>query len=167
LSGTPTPPWQHTVVAYGVDPEGGGTYTYVSSTVGGHMAVDQLDEAVETKRLLAGAQVVPRVRLSEKPMKTRYNTKSRPHFEIVNWWTPPGNGGALSPGPAPLQLSHETAAPAPEPAAPAEHVPVAEIPPPAGRSSGKITVNGKPAGKSKVYVDLEKRRPDLSDDIPF
>ena len=145
-----------------------GTYTYVSSTVGGRIAIDQLDEAVETKRLLAGAQVMPRVRLTERPMKTKYGLKSRPHFEIVAWWRP-GDGGALPPAPAPLQLPDAAPGPATESAtpaepAPAEHVPVAETPP-AGRTPGKISVNGKPAGKRNlegaVYDKLENRRPDL------
>ena len=169
MDGRPTPPWQHTVVAYGIDPEGGGTYTYVSSTVGGHIAIDQLDEAVETKRLLAGAQVMPRVRLSERPMKTKYGLKSRPHFEIVAGGSR-GDGGALPPAPAPLQLPDAAPGPATESAtpaepAPAEHVPVAETPP-AGRTPGKISVNGKPAGEAEprgsgVRQAREFERPDL------
>ena len=179
LSGTPTPPWQHTVVAYGIDPIGAGTYTYVSATVGGHIAIDQLNDAIDTMKMLRGEQVMPLVRLTDRPMKTKFGLKSRPHFQIVDWRTR-GNGAALPPSPPPLQLSSEaapTAASKSEPAAatPSAHVPVAETPPPPkGRTPGKTTVtSGKPAGKSKIQVDLENRRPDLKpvfddnlDDLP-
>jgi hypothetical protein len=185
LDGKPTPPWQHTVVAYGVDDKGGGTYTYVSATVGAHIAIDQLDEAVETKRMLAGGQVVPKVRLSDKPMRTKFGMKSRPHFEIVDWWTPPGGVGALRATP-PLLLPNEVAAPAtaepvrataePAPAqpAPVEHVPVAETQPPAGRKRGTIEITTGKSAKSKIRLDVEARRPDLKqtlddglDSLPF
>jgi hypothetical protein len=175
LDNKPTPPWAHNVVVYYIDPKGGGTYTYISPTVGGHIAVDQLHEAVKTKRFLEGAQVVPLVRLSDKPMKTRFGMKSRPHFEIVDWRSP-GNGAALPPAPPPLQLQ-SGAAPASEPAAPepaaaAAPAPAAEAQPPRG-TRGKITVT---SGRKKnlewaVFDAVEARRPDLkpdpSDDIPF
>lgn len=178
MNGEPTPPWRHTVVAYGIDPIGAGTYTYVSATIGGHIAVDQLNDAIDTMKMLRGEQVMPLVRLTDRPMKTKFGLKSRPHFEIIGWRTR-GNGAALSSSPPPLQLANEAAPPAaseptPEPAAAAGHVPVAETKPPEGRTPGKRTVtSGQPAGKSKIQVDLENRRPDLKpvfddnlDDLP-
>jgi hypothetical protein len=179
MSGQPTPPWKLTYVVYLIDPIGAGTFTFVSSTVGARMAFEQLEEAIETKKMLVGGDVMPLVRLSERPMKTRWGDKSRPAFVVLSWRTP-GNSAALPPAPPPLQLLNEGAAlPAPEPApkpepAPAKHIPVAETQPPAGRKPGKVEVtSGKPA-KSKIRLDVEARRPDLKqtlddglDDLPF
>jgi hypothetical protein len=36
-------------------------------------------------RRLRGANVVPVVTLSAKPMKTKFGVKQRPFFKIVNW----------------------------------------------------------------------------------
>ena len=36
-------------------------------------------------RALRGANVVPVVELSAKPMKTKFGMKQRPHFKIIDW----------------------------------------------------------------------------------
>jgi hypothetical protein len=187
----PSPPWKRTYVVYLVDPIGAGTYTFVSATVGGRICFERLEEVIETKTILAGGDVLPLVSLGEKPMKTNFGMKSRPALEPVSWRTR-GNGAGLLPASPPLQLLDEAAtpeAPAAEPE-PAKHVPVAETAPPAGRKPGSITVNGKPAGKSKdwskdtgpasaqgkskIRLETEARRPDLKQnldddlsDLPF
>ena len=172
MDGQPQKPWAHCVVVYGVDVKGGGTFTFISPTIGAHIAVDQLNEAVVTMRMLKGMQVMPMVRLSERPMKTKYGLKSRPHFEVIDWRSP-SNGAALPPAPPPLQLPNEAAAPAtaePAPAqpAPVEHVPVAETKPPVGRTPGKISItSGKKSLKSAVFSELENRRPDLKQQPAF
>jgi hypothetical protein len=159
LSGAPTPPWKLTYVVYLIDPIAAGTFTFVSPTVGARIAFEQLEEQIETKRMLVGGEVMPLVRLGVRPMKTRWGDKTRPAFEVLSWRTP-GNGAALPAAPPPLQLLNEAAAPAPEPTskpepAPAKHAPIAETPPPAGRKPGTISVtSGKPA-KSKIRLDVE------------
>jgi hypothetical protein len=158
LDGQPSKPWVHNVIVYCIDPVGGGTYTYISGTIGAHIAVDQLHERVTTKRMLAGAQVMPLVRLSDRPMKTRYGLKSRPHFEIIDWKMP-GNGAALPPAPPPPQLQ-SGAAPAAEPAPAAPAAPAEAQPSSVPRGKQTVT-SGKKSLKGAVFDELENRRPDL------
>jgi hypothetical protein len=42
LDGKPKPPWQHQVIVYLIDPTSGGFFTYLNSTIGARIAVDQL-----------------------------------------------------------------------------------------------------------------------------
>ena len=76
---------QDTAVVYFIDPLTGGFYTFVSSTTGGRIAVDHLKELVSGMRMLRGDRVLPLITLGERPMKTRFGAKTRPHFEIVDW----------------------------------------------------------------------------------
>ena len=128
LTGQPRKPWAHEVVVRLVHPGTGGFFTYSSPTAGAHIAVDNLREAVVVMRALRGQRVVPLVELGERPMKTKFGPKTRPHFEIVDWKTP-GARTALPTEPAMPQLPHATAPPpAPEPAAPE---PASQAQPPA------------------------------------
>ena len=85
IDGQKRAPWADTVVVYCIDPSTGSFYTYVSSTTGGRIAVDHLKESVAGMRMLRGGRVLPVVTLGERPMKTKFGIKSRPHFEIVDW----------------------------------------------------------------------------------
>ena len=125
IDGQKRPPWMDTVVVYAIDPLTGGFYTFVSSTTGGRIAVDHLKESVSGMRLLRGGRVLPLITLGERPMKTRFGVKSRPHFEIVEWKEPISSApeeeapkAALPPASEP-ELEPEpvkAAAPAPQPA---------------------------------------------------
>jgi len=57
----PSPPWKRTYVVYLTDPIGAGTYTFITATVGGRMAFEALEEAIETKKMLVGGGVLPLV----------------------------------------------------------------------------------------------------------
>ena len=119
IDGKPRKPWQHTVLVYFVNPATGEIYTYSAATIGAHIAWDALREAVITMRALRGDKCVPLVTLSERPMKTNFGMRLRPHFEIVGWKTPGGDDGeAALPKSAAPQLSGPAAAPTPN-AAPA------------------------------------------------
>jgi hypothetical protein len=85
IDGQKRPPWADTVVVYAIDPATGAFFTYVSSTTGGRIAVDHLQESVEGMRMLRGDRVLPLITLGERPMKTKFGVKSRPHFEIAGW----------------------------------------------------------------------------------
>jgi hypothetical protein len=120
LDGKPKAPWGHQYVAYLLDPASGGTFTYLNSTVGARIAVEQLKEKVITMRALRGARVVPVVKLTHRPMKTFIGMKSRPEFEVIGWRQLGGEGGNTITGPQPPQLAGpapkpETPAPAPKP----------------------------------------------------
>lgn len=85
VDGLPRPPWADTAVVYFICPLVGCFYTFVSSTTGARIAVDNLRESVAGMRMLRGDNVLPVVTLTERPMKTRFGTKSRPAFDIVDW----------------------------------------------------------------------------------
>jgi hypothetical protein len=97
--------WKHAVRVYMVDPATGRTFVYTADTYGAHIAWDQLRENIIVMRGLRGTKCLPLVNLGERPMKTGYGMRSRPHFEIVGWRNPPGDDGkAVSAEPTP-QLS--------------------------------------------------------------
>ena len=95
VDGQKRKPWAHVCVVYGVDVAKGGIYTFISATTGAHIAFEALREAVATMRMLRGDKVVPLVTLAERPMKTKFGIKVRPHFEIAGWKT---SGAAISAG---------------------------------------------------------------------
>jgi hypothetical protein len=101
LSGKPKGPWVHQVIAYLLDPGTGGFFTYLNSTIGARIAIEQLKEKVITMRALRGARVVPIVRLAHRPMKTSFGMKHRPEFEVIEWRQMGGGGNAVSGGQAP------------------------------------------------------------------
>jgi hypothetical protein len=111
--GASRPPWVHQVLVYLVHLRTGEFFTYVNGTVGAHIAFDHLKEAVMTMRALRGQKAMPLVELAERPMKTSFGMRKRPHFEIIDWRTPGGDNAALA-APQPAQLSGPAAAPAPE-----------------------------------------------------
>ena len=85
LDGLPRTPWQIQYVVYLINPADAAMYTALNSTTGFRIAFDQLCEKVKYMRALSGAPVVPIVRLSSAPMKTKFGTKPRPHFHVVEW----------------------------------------------------------------------------------
>jgi hypothetical protein len=160
LDDKPRPPWAHTVVVYFVNLSTGEFYTYTSATYGGHLAFEQLNDAVLAMRMLRGEKVMPLVELGEKPFKTKRGMKTRPHFQIVDWKTP---GGSAALPAEPMTLL-------PNPDAPSAPKTEAEQP----RGNGK----GKPRMKSRVRLAEETlgRMGDvkpaeagevIDDDIPF
>ena len=114
--GKPRPPWAHHVAIYLVNPDTATKYVYCSATTGAHIAFEQLRENVATMRMLRNARVMPLVKLTSRPMKTKYKMSERPHFEIIGWHAPGGDGDALTPPTAP-QLPSPTAVETPQPRA--------------------------------------------------
>jgi hypothetical protein len=112
IDGKPREPWTHIVVVYLVDLSTGGFFTYASATLGGHIAFDALKEAVITMRALRGAKVMPVVNLDERPFKTSFGQRRRPHFAVVSWKTPGGEAKAVPAKPTP-ELTGPAAAAAP------------------------------------------------------
>ena len=81
----PRPPWTKQHVVYLLDPKTAGVFTYINNTAGAAIAVRELRDKVSMMRKLRGANVVPVVELSAKPMKTKFGMKQRPHFKIIDW----------------------------------------------------------------------------------
>ena len=158
IDGQKRPPWADTVVVYCIDPLTGGFYTYVSSTTGGRIAVDHLREAVGGMRLLRGDRVLPLITLGERPMKTRFGVKSRPHFEIVGWKEPI----SLALEAEPPKVAALPPAPEPEPTPTAEPVKAEAPAPQPARARRKTTTRGRLADVRPVSPGEA-----INDDIPF
>jgi hypothetical protein len=111
LSGKPRPPWQNVWGFYLCDPQSGSIYTFKNSTIGARIAYDKLNDRIETKQMLHGADIAPIVSLESRPMKTQWGSKLRPELNPIHWMGPNSN-------PAPA-LEHQAAdAPALKPVPP-------------------------------------------------
>ncbi len=60
-------------------------FTYLNSTTGARIAVENLRDKVRWMRTLRGESVVPLVTLGNAPMRTRFGQKLRPDFQITSW----------------------------------------------------------------------------------
>ena len=157
LDGKPRKPWAHIVIVYLVDLNTGGFFTYASATVGGHIAYDALKEAVITMRALRGSRVMPIVNLDERPMKTDFGMRRRPHFEIIGWKTPGGDTKAVPAKPPAPQLTGPAAAPRRHrrllaPSAPAASAPAptpAATPAPPAAPARQAEAGGEPRRRKR------------------
>jgi hypothetical protein len=84
LDDKPRPPWQFNWVVYLFNPETADAYTYLNSTVGARLAVERLEAKFAMMQRLRG-DVVPLVKLDNRPMKTNWGTKLRPEFTVIEW----------------------------------------------------------------------------------
>ena len=75
LNDKPRPPWQFNWVVYLFNPETADAYTYLNSTRGAQIAYERLETKFAMMRRLRG-NVVPIVRLDNRPMKTSVRTES-------------------------------------------------------------------------------------------
>jgi hypothetical protein len=93
LAGKPRPPWAKNYAIYMVDLVTGTLYSFVHDTTGARICFDQFQESVIVMQALRGANVLPVVQLEQRPMKTQFGMKSRPHLQIIEWRIPGGGGG--------------------------------------------------------------------------
>ena len=106
LDGKPKNPWCFTRFLYLLNPLTAEMSTFASSTGGGRIAFENLeDQIARVRRVHPGS--VPVIKLAMKPYPTRFGTKTRPHFEVVGW----RNGGIAEV--QPLQINHQSESEAP------------------------------------------------------
>src|SRR5262249_668985 len=97
-------PWQPANFLYLLDPVTGDRVTFVTGTVGGRIAIQELCDKVSWMRRLRGQNVHAVVLLTDAFMKTGLGGRQRPDFKIVRWVRLGGDGGeveALPPPPSP------------------------------------------------------------------
>jgi hypothetical protein len=154
LNNKPRPPWEIIYAIYMIDLATGTVYTFVNSTIGARLCFEQLQESVCIMRALRGSRVLPLVKLEQRPMKTGFGMRSRPHLQIVDWRTPGDDGGGLlAPMPTPQLTGPMPAAPAPAPSpAPAAAVPAAPPAPPA-TATLNATQPVKPVTTAELIAD--------------
>jgi hypothetical protein len=97
----PRPPWVKQHIVYLLNPIDGSELTFISSTTGAAIATERLHDRVRNMRMLRGSQVVPLVELGNAPMPTKFGTKLRPDFVIVEWRN---LGGPAIPAQAPALI---------------------------------------------------------------
>jgi hypothetical protein len=95
VDGKPTPPWKRAYVVYDRQHDAS-MMTHINSTIGARIAFDKLTSQVYNMRILRGVNVAPIVRLSAKPMKTKFGEKMRPDYEIIEF-REIGGGGVPTP----------------------------------------------------------------------
>jgi hypothetical protein len=84
LDGKPSDPWRDTRYLRLVDPKTGADYTFITDSIGGRRAVSELKSQIGNVRS-AHPKAVPIVRLVAVDMKTKFGTKKRPSFVVVDW----------------------------------------------------------------------------------
>jgi len=84
LSGKREDPWKVVKAIYLVDVRTAGTFTHTNHTVGTKIAISELAAKI-TMMWSARPGAVPVVKLSSVPMKTKFGTRPRPHFEVTDW----------------------------------------------------------------------------------
>jgi hypothetical protein len=83
--GKPRGPWQAQHIAYLLDPNTMGRYTWPTGTIGGAICVRDLVDRVQWMRKFRGAHVYPVVRLADTFMNTRFGGRQRPLLEVKRW----------------------------------------------------------------------------------
>jgi hypothetical protein len=142
LNNNPRGPWQNQTLLYLIDLSSIEKFTFPTGTIGGSIAVGEIVDKTKTMRRFRGVNVYPVVRLRSKPMKTKFGTRPRPHFEVQRWITLRGAG------------SEEPPLPPPSPSAPPTL-------PDAGAR------NAHASGGSGSIVEVPSLREELHDDLPF
>jgi hypothetical protein len=91
--GKPRGPWQRQHVAYLLDPQDMGRYSWPTGTIGGAIAIGDLVERTNYMRRYRGLHVYPVITLADKFMNTRWGGRQRPHLNIVRFVSLGGGGG--------------------------------------------------------------------------
>jgi hypothetical protein len=84
LSGEPQDPWQNTRALYLADPKTAKMFTFPTSSMGGHGAINELSQQI-TRMRAARPGAIAIVELGSAEMRTRYGLRSKPAFPIVDW----------------------------------------------------------------------------------
>src|SRR5262245_38442537 len=88
-------PWQDARAVYFVDLKTMTKYTWVTSTIGGGIAIRDLVDRVDMMRRFKGMQVFAVVTLTDVHMNTRFGGRQRPCLAVKNWVLLDGSGAAL------------------------------------------------------------------------
>jgi len=156
LDGKPRGPWQLNHVVYLINMETADSYTYLNSTYGASIAVEQLNDKLDLMRRMRGAHVLPIVALESRPMKTAFGPKQRPHFTIVEWRNMEPPTPAIAPPTPPSPTT-------PQLEKPAETSKPVETPKPID----KKPVDKKPKTKIGKPVEPVSLGEEMDDEIPF
>jgi hypothetical protein len=85
LNNNPRPPWERCWRVLLLDLETASVYTFINGTTGARIAAERLEDRIRWMREIRGTAVVPIIQLDSRPMKTRFGTKMRPEFTVLEW----------------------------------------------------------------------------------
>jgi hypothetical protein len=92
MTGELVGPWQMAWFVQLLDVQSGERMTFVTTSIGGRIAVTDLREDIAWMKKLRGAEVAPIVTLGLKPFPTKYGLKQRPWLRPVRWVHMGGEG---------------------------------------------------------------------------
>jgi hypothetical protein len=85
-SGKRKQPWAISRVVYLIDPNTAKKFTVAASTTGQRIAVELLEDQIDTMRQLRGTKVYAEIELGVTTFPTRFGTrKPRPDYVVVSW----------------------------------------------------------------------------------
>jgi hypothetical protein len=102
LNGNPVGPYVRVLVLKMLDAKTMDRFAFVTSSVGGSIAIGDLSDKTKVMRRLNGPNVAPVVSCSTTNFKTRYSMRKRPDFRVLRWIALGGDGGGL-PKPEPAK----------------------------------------------------------------
>ncbi len=144
-----------------IEPRSMDEFTFVTSSIGGSIAVGELVHKTQTMRKYRGS-VSPLVVLGDRLMKTRFGERRRPHFEIVDWIRMGGD--------EPQQVA--LPAPSPAPSSDSSEAPVIEASPVIEAEPVAAAKPAAPAKRTRRSNSLNRVEPlttseELNDEIPW
>jgi hypothetical protein len=117
LNGNPVGPYVRVLVLKLLDAKTMDRFAFVTTSVGGSIAIGDLSDKTKIMRRFRGSSAVPVVSCCVTNFKTRhFGLKKRPDFRVLRWITLDGGGGKPLPAP---EKTKTIAAPAAAPTAPA------------------------------------------------
>src|SRR5262249_24610600 len=157
LDGRPRAPWALTYLVYLIDLDRGALYTYANSTFGARLLYENLEESVTVMRMIRCNHVLPIVRLEQRPMKTQYGMKARPHLHIIDWRAPGDGGGP--PKPVPQSPTPQISGPVSTPTTPSSTPSAPTAPPPAAAAPTAAPAAASAPSSSPILDHMKPVKP--------
>jgi hypothetical protein len=85
LDGKPREPWQRYFVLYLLDASTACLYTYANQTIGCRILVTGIEERTRWARALYGDDVMPLVRLADRPFPTKFGERRAPDLQVLGF----------------------------------------------------------------------------------
>jgi hypothetical protein len=92
LDGNPRPPWSKYFILYLLDTSTASLFTYVNCTIGCRLLVTRIEERTQWARALYGDDVLPMVKLTDRPFPTRYGERRAPELQVLGFRRFTGGG---------------------------------------------------------------------------
>jgi hypothetical protein len=113
LNGNPVGPFVRVLLLKMLDVKTMDRFAFVTSSVGGSIAIGDLSDKTKIMRRFNGPNVVPVISCSVTNFKTKFGVRKRPDFRVLRWMALGGGGGGL-PKPEPKKFLAAPTVPAVE-----------------------------------------------------